>query len=438
MIIQFWDYVLLCFQLPISWLIIKRASKNLDENLQNHFRLGIVFKLAACIILGLIYQYYYGEGDTLAYFVNSKYLTKELLNNPSHFFDYLFSSADEFKEYFKTYINQRNEGGYYFETANITIVKIAAICNIFSLNSFFGTGFIFCFFAYSGLWKLFTVFYKAYTDIGIKFVLILYIPSVIFWGSGILKDPVCMGCVGWIIYFINTLTFSVKKNFVKIGAILICFYLIYLIKTYILFCLAIPLFIWLYMIGMKFINKKLGFSKTLLLNAGVIFLAYRYGDIKQRVLSIDTEKLYLSMLQIRSGFENTTSEEGSSFSLGEFEPTIGGFLSQVPKSINAVLFRPYIWEAKKIFSLIAALESTVFFICTIVIILQVGIKTSLKCLRSNADLLFCLLFTFLFAAALGITVSNFGTLVRFKIQFMPFFVIGLLLLKYKKLERTAV
>ena len=194
--------------------------------------------------------------------------------------------------------------------------------------------------------------------------------------------------------------------------------------------------IWKYTLIMTVVRKRIGFRALLIFNCVLFFLIYRYGSIKQKILNIDTEKLYISVLQIRAGFESTTNGDGSSFSLGEFTPTISGFLSQTPKAINAVLFRPYIWESKKIFSLIAALESASFFIFTIFIVFSVGIKSCLRSFISNADILFCFFFTLLFSAALGISVSNFGALVRFKIQFMPFFVIGLLLLKYKKTQRT--
>nr|MBC7611885.1 hypothetical protein [Pseudopedobacter sp.] len=90
---------------------------------------------------------------------------------------------------------------------------------------------------------------------------------------------------------------------------------------------------------------------------------------------------------------------------------------------------------KNIFSLIAATESLLSSVCTILVFKNVGIKSSIKSFILNPDILFCFFFTMLFAAALGLSVSNFGALVRFKIQFMPFFVVGLLLIYHKKMKR---
>jgi hypothetical protein len=435
MILTTWDFILLCFQLPLSIILTHWFSKSVLPELQAHFKRGLILKFSACIVLGLVYQYYYSGGDTLNYFKNSRYLTSQIISHPQQFFTYVFSSEEQFKNLFENYINQLDESTYYFNTANITMVKIAAVFNLLTFNSFFGTGFIFCFFSYLGLWRIFLVFYKAYPNIGMQFTYMLYIPSVVFWSSGILKDGFCMGCLGLIIYHVEALKLNDKKILLRILFILISFYLIWLIKSYIVLCLILPLLFWKYSFNFIKLKEKISAKKLLFLNIILIYFIYRFGKIKQRIQSISLEELYTLIIKTRAGFISSSDTDASSFSLGEFSATISGFLLQMPKAVNAVLFRPYIWETKKIFSLVAATESLLFLICTIWVIKKVGLKLSLKCFISNPDILFCFFFTILFAAALGLSVSNFGALVRFKIQFMPFFVIGLLLIYHKKNKR---
>ena len=318
------------------------------------------------------------------------------------------------------------------------MIKIAAIFNLFTFNSFFGTGFIFCFFSYLGLWRIFLVFHNAYPSIGKQFTYMLYIPSVVFWSSGILKDGFCMGCLGLIIYNVEKLKLNDKKILIRILIIVISFNLIWLIKSYIVLCLIIPLLLWKYSFIFIKLKEKISVKKLWFINLIVVLFIFRFANLKQRIQSISLEELYTLVIKTRAGFMNSSDTDSSTFSLGEFSATLGGFITQIPKAVNAVLFRPYIWETKKIFSLIAATESLLFLVCTILVIKKVGIKSSVKSFISNPDIIFCFLFTFLFSAALGFSVSNFGALVRFKIQFMPFFVVGLLLIYHKKSKRDEI
>jgi ABC-type uncharacterized transport system permease subunit len=56
-------------------------------------------------------------------------------------------------------------------------------------------------------------------------------------------------------------------------------------------------------------------------------------------------------------------------------------------------------------------------------------------------IMYCLLFALVFALFVGVTTLNFGTLVRYKIPCMPFYIIALVLIlerhKTKKLQQAA-
>ena len=49
---------------------------------------------------------------------------------------------------------------------------------------------------------------------------------------------------------------------------------------------------------------------------------------------------------------------------------------------------------------------------------------------ADETLQFCLIFTLIFAFAVGISTSNFGSLVRYKIPCMPFYTAFLIILFY--------
>ncbi|MFT6828639.1 MAG: hypothetical protein ACI9GZ_003758, partial [Bacteroidia bacterium] len=53
-------------------------------------------------------------------------------------------------------------------------------------------------------------------------------------------------------------------------------------------------------------------------------------------------------------------------------------------------------------------------------------KKRLLVVFDDPFLVFCLIFSILFAFAVGVSTANFGTLMRYKIPMMPFFLILLL------------
>ena len=120
-------------------------------------------------------------------------------------------------------------------------------------------------------------------------------------------------------------------------------------------------------------------------------------------------------------FRISNEQDGSGYTLGDFDPTILGMLQQAPAGVNVTLFRPYLWETRKPIVMISALESLVYLIFTIVVIFRNNPIRVVQRILSDETLQFCLIFTLVFAFAVGISTSNFGSLSRYKIPCMPFY-----------------
>jgi hypothetical protein len=115
----------------------------------------------------------------------------------------------------------------------------------------------------------------------------------------------------------------------------------------------------------------------------------------------------------------------NSFDIGSFEPTLGGVFSVFRPAINAALFRPYITEVNNSTMLLSGLENTLTLGLAIWVLLTQPFSF-LKSLRKDSFLIFCLLFTLTLGFGIGLSTSNFGALVRYKIPFLPFFIFLLL------------
>ena len=123
---------------------------------------------------------------------------------------------------------------------------------------------------------------------------------------------------------------------------------------------------------------------------------------------------------------------GSGYSLGNIDYTPIGLVKIFPKAVNVSLFRPYIWEARKPILIPAALEGLVSLYFTISLLYKAGFIRFFKLIISNPEVQFCLVFSLIFAFAVGFTSYNFGSLVRYKIPFMPFYYIALFILADKE------
>jgi hypothetical protein len=122
-------------------------------------------------------------------------------------------------------------------------------------------------------------------------------------------------------------------------------------------------------------------------------------------------------------------QNGSVYSLGEFDGTFASMLSKLPQAVVVTLYRPFIWEVRNPVMLLSALEAIFFLYLTIQMFRSFKIKVLLKMLNDQPVLLFCFIFSITFAFAVGISSYNFGTLVRYKIPLMPFFLAALYIIQ---------
>jgi hypothetical protein len=120
---------------------------------------------------------------------------------------------------------------------------------------------------------------------------------------------------------------------------------------------------------------------------------------------------------------------GNTFDIGEFEATIPSMISKIPEAIAAGLFRPFLWEVRNPVMLLSGIEGMVLIILTIRILWKMRIIGIVRYLTKNHLLVFALIFSLFFAFSVGISTSNFGSLVRYRIPVLPFYVGSLFILE---------
>ena len=118
------------------------------------------------------------------------------------------------------------------------------------------------------------------------------------------------------------------------------------------------------------------------------------------------------------------------YDLGEFDPSIWGMIKKFPQAVVVTLFRPFPWEARKLIIMLSALEALAFVYFTIKAFTKAGFLRTIKLINKDPNLLFFLIFSLIFAFAVGISSYNFGALARYKIPCLPFYAALIMILTY--------
>lgn len=121
---------------------------------------------------------------------------------------------------------------------------------------------------------------------------------------------------------------------------------------------------------------------------------------------------------------------GSSFDIGETDASLTGIIRKAPAAIVAGIYRPFLYEARNVVVLLAGAENLLYLYLSVMILVRLRLRRLLKVIFETPILLFCLSYAILFSFIVGLSTSNFGALVRFKIPYLPFLLTALFVLDY--------
>ena len=396
-----------------------------------YLRLGLTAKIIGGISFGLIYMFYYGYGDTFTYFESAKILGDVFIEDPVYGLQLIFEVTDYVRV--EDYLYNQFLVNYYRGDDTFTVIKIAGLLSALAFGGYFSTTILFSCFAFFGQWKLYQTFIDRYPNI--KFELAVahfFIPSVIFWGSGIMKDSLIIGFLGLLIYSIDQAFFQGKKKVKSIITILISTYFIYTIKSYVLLALAPAIIFWVFFtfsskiknVVVKFVVFPLVFVLVSLLSV------YGYLLVESIDKKFDSDRLMEQAYIYQINHYTEIEKEGtrSGYTLGEFDKSFGGMVQKVFPAIGTTLFRPFPWEIKNFVMALSGLESFALTIFTLFVFYKVKIRNLLSYLGSDGFIVLVIVFTLFFAFIVGFSSYNFGALARYKIPCMPFYLSVLFLL----------
>jgi len=424
------EFVLYPFYVAVFYFIFKSFRKNYTDPVLKYYHAQGFWIKTLIVLLFAFFNAKLSLGDSFVlYQEEGKNLYDMILKNSSNVKWIMMKGVDFDESLLRNSYNR----GYLLNEPNFMVVRFVAVISFFTLGKYLLTNLVFSLLAFTGAWKLFLFFYEQYPHLHRKFAIaILYLPTFVFWSSGILKDSICVASIGWITYCLYQLLVR-KTDFIKSFILLLVFgYLLWVIKPYILISYVPFFMLYLILKNVSFLNNKAVklFLAPMLIVGCIVAFSQIMSNLQEEMGQYAVGSLTKNVKNMNVAYENQSNENSSMFTYGtEFDGSITGLVKMAPIFIGTTFFRPFIWESKKISTLLSSLEGMALLFFTIMIFFKAGFKTVFQTLTKNPLAMYCFLFSMIFALFVGATTLNFGSLCRYKIPCMPFFVISLFLIQ---------
>ncbi len=432
---------ILAFFLVISIFIFARVFVRKHENdvlLKKYFKIGLFLKIFGSIAFTVYHAYIYGGGDTFGYYKTGETLTKIFFNSPVDYFKLTFGSLESNFELVKQTNWLWADEIMWTSEANYFSGRLAGFIEIFTFQTYLPTCIVFSLISYWGIWKCFRFFNRFFPNKEkIMAISFLFFPTLVFWGSGLGKDSISLGAICGMVVCAYQIFIFRERILKNILGFLLTIFVLFIVKAYIPIAFLLPLTI---SIAFTYLGTiKSGFAKVfvfpilLILLAGIALLFINYVQSNFLAAGLDsfTERIVASNQNLQ--------EAGSAFDLGIKPENVNSIADMgpfFPKAVIATWYRPWLWEAKNPAMLLSAFEGTFLTLLSLIILVRGYIIKTFYIIISNPVLSPLFIFCILFSGLIGLSTSNFGTLVRYKIPMLPFLVVTLLMtnsiLKIKK------
>jgi len=321
--------------------------------------------------------------------------------------------------YFTNIINNPYPGGwgnffgssdsYWNDLKGNIFVKLLSLFDILSFGHYYVNVIFYSFISLFGPIALFRVMNDVFPRK--KWVVILatfFIPSFLYWTSGVHKEGLIFLAVSLIIYH---LYFGWKEKSYTITrwlGILLGLTVLFLLRNFLMLLVVPAIVAWF--LACRRPKYALAIFTSVYLFFGVLFFTAGYldkrFDFPQAV--VDKQQAFLRM---QGGV--------STIPIKELKPSFSSFLKNTPQAITLAFLRPYPGDVHHLLSLAASLEINLLLLLFLLFLL---FRKKNGPLSKNAVYL-CIFISFSILLAIGFSINNLGAIVRYRSIIIPLLII---------------
>lgn len=472
--------------------IIRRARFfHIEDIPKKWIELVFILKILAGTALWYVYTRFYTDrltADIFKYFDDGKVIYNALFSKPGDYFKMLFAIPDPaLNHYYQDDMRHWTRAfgmGLYNE--NRTLIRFNALIDVFSFGNYHVHTVFICFLSLTGLMGIYKSFipYLAEKRKGL-FAAVFLLPSVLFWGSGVLKEGLVLFSLGICIYHYFKLTnggWAIKS----LALVILFIFLLAVSKTYILFAILPALLAHFLIVKTKYTYPGIKYLAVLALICCIglllpnyhfpsmlmekqhqaIYMArggsylgnqtekkfvYIAPETKNRIIKLKDQEgfgkivpgvpyvtwnleTHLDSTYVKNSADTSTywiyydqPAAGSYITIPFINGTIASVLTHSPLAFVTTIFRPHVLEMKNPFMVISAIENLL-----ILVFIIICIAFHLKKIPNKHLIYFCICIVVLLFTLIGLTTPILGAVVRYKIPALPFLLIAFLLVLDKQ------
>ena len=429
-------FITIIYFLVIIGLAFIIQSKNINKYPEyKYFTKGLIAKLIGVTIFCLIYVFYYDGGDTVNYFLGSKALAGVLFQDFDKGIAVIFNNDSHLNSWYSFNPETGFPPHYMWkDTLTFSVSRFTTLFYILGSGSFIVISFFTAIFSYIGVWKLFRLLntiYPGYSK-GL-FYMMLLLPTLIFWGSGIMKDSYVLGSTCWVTYNFYKIFIERKKVFWNLLFLVFNLFILINTKAYVLISIFPGIVLWLNSAYLK--SSKSFLSKAIKLPFFVLIFGvggfYAFSNLSSLMgVYGDVDTAIEQAQVIQQDLLRDEAYGSNSYDIGEIDGSISGMISIAPLAVFTAIYRPLFWEIGSPMMVVSVVENSILLIFTFYLLINIGPFRLVRILLSEPFLLYAFVFSVLFAFGVGIASTNFGALVRYRVPLIPFY-FPLLFLTYK-------
>ena len=388
----------------LIWFFYKQQ----DSIIKRFYWPVLSYKLAAGICMGLVYTYYYAEGDTFSFFRDAVRLTEAAREEPMEYLRFLWGGGKDHPLWAVVENHQ---------SRSLFMVKWVSVVSMVSGDNYWIATLYFSFFSFAGAWYLVRVIIAAWPHAEVPaLVAFLVYPSIVFWSSGIIKESLalpalfCMTAI-----FLKWWTTS-RLGWMEWLLLLFSVWVGWRLKYYytgIFLSVAGASLAVKYMATILRVSRVRG-QVSLWVVTFVLFTATAtllHPNFSLKVLPqviADNYQAYVDK-----------SDEGGTIIYTDLNASWWSIMRHAPEALASGLFRPFLWEADSWIMLAGALENTgllALFLWTIIRFLR------MSDVKEPILIMALVVFVILLGILLPLSTPNFGTLSRYRVGYLAFFV----------------
>ncbi len=367
------------------------------------FWAGLAARLLGGVAVGVVYHYHYGLGDTLLFFEEGAKLAQLAADNPAAYLVHLWGGHVD------------SGGAPFYEPRTAFFIKLVSVVSLVTFANYWAASLWFSFVAFLCAWRLTQGISTLLPEgRGAAYLAFLFFPSVVFWGSGLIKEALALAALLYLSATVLKIQARQNVRWNEWLLSLVSVWVAWNLKYY--WCL-IFVAVAISLVAVQRLGDRYRWSVARSFTVWVAVFGIVVMVASMAHPNFYPHRLFSVIVDNYHAFQRAGGP--SVVTYPHLHAHVWGVLSSAPLALVTGLFRPFVWEAHNALSTFSAIEN--FWLLAFVVSVPYR-QVWGNATRWRLMMVAVSAYVILLAVFLALSTPNLGTLVRYRVGFLPFFV----------------